>query len=114
MQEKSNNKHITIRKILKNSNKLDLPSLKESLDTISPRLFHLYSWLNNKDSRAIFGCSLFPGESFTSFENLQIQLELWRFGEDWNEISLKLFGDKHYAARIKHHAEISGIYLILH
>lgn len=110
LHEKSHGNYRSLRATIRNRDKLELSSLREALDKISPGLFHLYSWLDNKESRAIYGCSFGPGESFTLFENLQIQLELWRFGEDWEQISLKLFADSHYAARIRNHAAVSGMY----
>ena len=107
---KSNTKFKIIKRILQYRHKLEISQLRQELDNVSPGLFHLYNWVNNERSCAVYGCSLYPGTTFTVFEKLQIQLELWRYGENWEGISLKLFGDERFATYVQRHAQVSGIY----
>ena len=67
LQEKSNTQFKMIRSILQRRDKLSNLQLQEEFDLVSPGLFHLYDWLDNEKSSAIYGLSLNPGVTFSFF-----------------------------------------------
>lgn len=67
LREKSNTQFKVIRSILLRRDKLSPLQMREELDTVSPGLFHLYDWLNNERSSAIYGTRSNPGETFSFF-----------------------------------------------
>ena len=102
-----------IKRTLSNIQNLNEEQIKNELSKESRNAFFLYKWLANETSCAIHEQCEYPGDSFTFFENLQIQLCLWRSGENWELISLTLYGDASFAGLIKQHAKNSGLYLVL-
>ena len=109
-QTKTLNCYKKIANIIKNLDRIELDKVKDSFEQISPGLFHLYDWLRNDNSMAVYACSLSPNSYFSRFEDLQILIELWRNGEKWEDISLRLYGNTKYSYHIQQHAEISGLY----
>ena len=110
LKEKSKTKYNSIKTLLGNISELETLQILQTLDAISPGLSQFYQWLDNSQSAAVYVCSPFTGTGFSKFDDLQIQLDLWRTGENWEDISLKLFGDTRYSFIIKQHAESSGIF----
>ena len=102
-----------LKRTLSNIHNLNEEQIKNELFRESRNVFFLYKWLLNENSRAVHERCDYPSDYFTFLENLQIQLCLWRSGENWELVSFTLYRDVSFAGLIKKHAKNSGLYLKL-